>query len=117
MEDIGDLINRWQDALLPGLNRPFRLAEYVTDDAVCLSDSRQGGARLKISRERMEADIEMKKLLREYDSVLNQVGTLVRRMENTPDRDIRTELRKELQTLDTKGAELRDQLDALEELE
>jgi hypothetical protein len=79
-ESIGDLINRWQDTIYPRQNRPFRLEVYQNENAIWLSDSRQDDAKVKMSRNRMEADIEMKRIMPEYDSVRSRISKLTNEM-------------------------------------
>jgi hypothetical protein len=88
-----------------------------SDDSIWLSDSRQGGAKVKLSKQRMEADIEMQRLLRDYDFVLKRVEALVGIMKATGNAEIRKELREEVQKLDRKGCELQDQMSFLDKLD
>jgi hypothetical protein len=111
------LIDRWQDACFPGQDRPFRLDTYQNDDAIWLADSRQGGAKLKISKQRMEADIVLAAILKDYDSVIARVGELVRKMRSEPRAEIRHQLGKEINELDRLGFKLRGDLDAVELLD
>jgi hypothetical protein len=113
-ENIHDLIAHWQDTVHPGQNRPFKLAEFSNDDSFWLADSRQDGAKVKYSRDRLEAEIEMQIILSAYESLLKQVEQLVGAMKKTGNAEIRRELGQKVRELEESGANLLNQLDAIE---
>lgn len=111
----GKHIGRWQDIVYPGEGRPFRLHEYVNENSVWLSDSREGGAKLKVSRDYMEAQIEMARLLSEYESLLKKVEQRVAVMKKTGNAQVRGALAKQVRQLERQGAEILGELDKIEE--
>jgi hypothetical protein len=115
-ESTHDLIDRWQDTMYPEQGRPFRLDVYQNDHAIWLLDTRQD-SKFKLSRNRMEADIEMKKLLPKFDAAGIRISDLTHRISQTADQDHRRNLERALHEEENKKLELKTELDKLEKID
>ncbi len=115
-EKIEDLINRWQDAMHPGKDRPFRLNVYQNENAIWLLNT-QGNKTHALSRNRMEADIEMTKLRPKFDAAQKYITELTQKISNTSDQSQRDKLRTELRAEENKKVELKVELDRLGKVE
>jgi hypothetical protein len=113
-ENIHDLIARWHGIVHPGEGRRFTMAEYNNDDSFWLADSLQDNAKVKYSRNRLEAEIEMQKILSAYESLLKRVEHLVGAMKKTGNAEIRRELAEKVRELEKSGSDLLNRMDAIE---
>ncbi len=118
MEHFNDLMNRWQDTCYPGQGRPFTVHQYVSEDMIWLSDSRQGGHNVKTSRERMESQIALQLILDAEEAKRKESCDLLRVYKaklTALDEATRRELTSKLNGIDHEVKELRDQCDTIAE--
>jgi uncharacterized membrane protein len=106
-----NLFNLWQDVCFPGLNRPFKLKEYVSNDRIILADTRQGNAALITSIDRMRSDIERRQLENRLDSIQSEVETSTKKMKETADASARKEEARKINELTKESHDIRDKMD------
>ena len=111
-EKIEDLINRWQNAMHPGRERPFRLHLYQNENAIWLVHI-QSDRKQRLSRNRMEADIEMTTLRPQFDAAEQRITELTHKISNTADQNQRQKLQTELRAEEKKKLPLKLRLDEL----
>lgn len=110
-EDFNGLFNQWQDVCYPGLGRPYKLVNYVSDDLIIIADTRQGDAQLRISCNRVKADVDAHLLHQHYNRVMEETKRLKNSLETTTDAAKRNELNRKMNDLAKDGAEIRKKLD------
>jgi|SRR5882762_6266884 len=111
MNAFNSLFNLWQDVCCPGLDRPYKLREYVSNDRIILADTRQGNAPLITSINRMRSDIERRQLENRLDSIQREVEASTKKMKETVDASARKEEARKIDELTKESHQIRNKMD------
>lgn len=113
MSAFNELFNEWQDVCYPGLNRPFKVVEYVSNERIIISDSRQGNAKKFVSLNDLRSQIQLRRLENRHGQIQRDTEKLQKQMAKTADASARKQLSDKLTELTKEGAAINGQMDEL----
>lgn len=110
---FNNLFNLWQDVCYPGLDRPFKLVNYVNDNRIIIADTRQENAVQIVTIDMLQSAVERRKLENRLDAIQSETATATKQMKQTSDASVRKGLSDKLNELSNQSAEVRKQIDEI----